>query len=852
MAVIYPNGAAPPAPVTEFFGRERELARLHDLLRSGAARLITLVGQGGIGKTRLAAEALRRVDPGRPVYWARLAELERDCGDRAENVLRSVVRTDTRDPIALDVGVGPRGGAIAENAILVLDNCEHVLGAVGRVVIDLLATTPGLTILATSREPIGWADEYILTVPPLSSFESLQLFRRRAELTGRPVRDDPDQLAIVRSICRRVEHSPLFIRLAAARLRHQPPAMVLAELTGDAADQRMQWSQSARAGTERRHRGVYDVIAWSFDLCEAEEQLLLQRMSVFAAGYETDGVAPQRNGVELAAVVAVCADGTLPAERVAPLLERLAERSLVSTFRTETSVRWYLVESVRLFAGDRLRRDSAGAARVAGRHRRYYRDRVVEARSLWYGPQEQSWLDWARTSWDDILIGIETGIADPGEALIGLETASVLLSVWVPFINGGSRALTRLTAAALDVTRGAGVTGHHIRATALLGWYYLWQGDADRAAALLDECVAGCMPAEFGDGSWRDTPETDIGLPASVEWIWGLELMLFRLDPRAITVLERAGRKFTAQGDRVGVERGLVFAALAASMLGDPAEAERTTRRHLERSVASESALAAHWARVALALALARSDDPAAALEPARTVVSGNGAGRDTWMTSWTVAVCMLVLAHLLAADPAALGAASAARVRATELAWLVGVFRACHRTMGICIERVPMVAAGVGRATETATAILGAADFAAAERRGGQFRSGSDAVRQYLRSHWPVRTLTASAKTGHGESEPDLRADSRWETLSPAEREVAVLAAAGWPNSAIAERRGSSVRTVDAQVASIRQKLLIASRRRIPDHIPAGLAERVRAERAAAAGRSRNRRRVTGLPDGQ
>lgn len=839
MAVIYPVVAAPVVPATEFFGRDRELARLRDLLRPGATRVVTLVGPGGIGKTRLAAEALRRVhraDPGRPVYWARLAELERDCGD-SEDVLRSVVRTDISDPDALEVGVGTRAGEIADRAILVLDNCEHVLNAVGRVVIDLLAAIPGLTVLATSREPIGWADEYILAVPPLSPVESLGLFRQRAELTGRPVSDDPDQLAVVRRICRRVEHNPLFVRLAAARLRHRPPAMVLAELTGDADDQRMRWSQSPRSGLERRHRGFYDVIAWSFDLCTGDERLLLQRMSVFAAGYETDGVQSQRNGVELAAVVAVCADEALPSERIAVLLEALAERSLASTFRTSTSVRWYLVESVRLFAADRLRCDPEAAARLAARHRRYYRDRVVAARSLWYGPREQSWLEWARASWDDILIGIETGLADPDEALIGLETASVLLSVWVPFVNGGSSALTRLTAQVLEVTRAAGVTEHHIRATALLGWCYLWQGDREQAVELLNECVAGCAPGRAGDRSWWDDPETDRGLPAPVEWIRGLDLMLFRMDPRAVTVLERVGREFTRQGDRIGAERGRVFAALAASMLADADRAEWMTRRHLDRSVAAESTLATHWARIARALALARSGDPVAALEPAYAVVSGPGVDRDTWTTSWSVAVCMVVLTQLLSGAPAAVGTAAAQRVRATELAWLVGVFRACHRMMGSSVERVPMVALGVRRATEVATAFIGPADFAAAEERGGQFRPGTDMVGRYARARWPVRPVRVPTAVE--------RTVSHWGTLSPAEREVAVLAAAGWPNSAIAERRGSSVRTVDAQVASIRQKLLIASRREIGSHIPVELSEVVALERASAAGRRRNRRRV-------
>lgn len=829
MVVIYPEGAVPAAPETEFFGRERELARLHDLLISPTVRLITLVGPGGIGKTRLAAEALRRVDPGRPVYWARLAELERDCADSAENVLRSMVRTDISDPSSLDIGIGARAG----RAILVLDNCEHVLTAVGRAVIDLLAGTAGLTILATSREPIGWADEYLVVVGPLSPPEALELFRQRAELTGRPVPGEPDQLAIVRRICRRVEYSPLLIRLAAARLRHRPPALVLAELTGDADDQRMRWSQGAHSGSERRHRGVFDVIAWSFDLCCADEQLLLCRMSVFAAGYETDGVEPQRNGVDTAAIVAVCADDRLPAERIASLLERLAERSLLSTFRTTDSVRWYLVESVRLFAADRLRREPAEAARLAGRHRRYYRDRVAEAHSLWYGPHEQAWLDWARTSWDDILIGIETALADPGEALIALETVSVLLSVWVPFANGGSCTLTRLAAAALEVTTGPGDDPDRIRATALLGWWHLWQGDDQRAARLLDDCVAGYRPGHPA-GTWRADPHTDIGLPPSVEWIWGLELMLFRLDSRAVAVLDRASRKFAALGDRIGIERAAVFTALAAAMLDEPGRAEAITRAHLERSVAAESALSVHWARVARALALARSADPAAALPEVHALLSGRYAVGDTWKVSWSVGVCMVVLTHLCALDPPAPGASPTARERADELAWLVGVFRACHRSMGVRVERMPMMALGVRRATAAATAILGPADFAAAERRGRQYRPGSEMVQQYVRRSW----LAAGART----AAPVGQNDSRWGALSPAERAVAVLAAAGWTNSAIALRRGSSVRTVDAQVASIRQKLLIGSRREIAGHIPGELAATVDAERAAVDRRSTRR----------
>ncbi|WP_169334955.1 AAA family ATPase, partial [Nocardia takedensis] len=147
--------------MSEFVGRTAELARL-DALLAGDARLITLVGPGGIGKTRLAAEALRRIshDQRRPVYWARLAEVERDDRLADEDVVRSVMRTDGSDPSEWDLLMSTFTDATAgaERRILVLDNCEHVLRSVGRVITKLLATAPTLTILATSREPVGWID----------------------------------------------------------------------------------------------------------------------------------------------------------------------------------------------------------------------------------------------------------------------------------------------------------------------------------------------------------------------------------------------------------------------------------------------------------------------------------------------------------------------------------------------------------------------------------------------------------------------------------------------------------------------------------------------------------------------
>ncbi|MFD8249250.1 ATP-binding protein [Nocardia sp. NPDC059691] len=826
MSLVQARGDVLPASTSEFVGRETELDRLGTLL-DGGARLITLVGPGGIGKTRLAAEALRRGVRvrGRPVYWARLAGLEADSTATAQDVMQSAVCADAGSPPARDalVRTFTSGDRRTERAVLVLDNCEHLLGAVAAMIAELLEGTPGLTILATSREPIGWADEYILPVPPLSPRQSLELFRQRAELIGRAIPDEREATAVAARICRRVDHNPLFIRLAAARLRHQPPIMVLHELTGDADDKRLHWTHGARAGAERRHRGVYDVIAWSFALCGPSEQLLLERLSVFAAGYETDDES-LRGGIDLDAAIAVCADDDLPAGEIEHLLERLTEQSLLSAHLTATTVSWYLVGSVRVFARERLcRRGRAELDRLAGRHRRYLRDKVVAGQALWLGPQDQTWLAWARSAWNDIVLGIESGLADPAEAVVALEIATVLLSMKVPYVKSGAGALTRLTERALEATRGSGpgTSGLADLATALLGWNSLWQGRTDHIPQLLADRAA--LPSDAGP---RYT-DTDFGLPAPVEWMWGLELMLVRGDRRAITVLTRARHKFAEQGDRIGAERSDVFVVFCAALVGDRTQALEHTARFLARSASSGSTLSRAWAEIARAVALAKHGSAAEALTLTHGVLTRHRGEQDTWTASWAVGAHIVALAQVLLAQRAEGRDRAACTDTATEIAYLVGSFKTRQRSMGISVERVPLIAAELRGAAEAARAVLGDRAYAAAERRtrlrpelDALWCSTADPVPASRRPDRPAASRPVSRRPA-----------SRWNDLSDAERDVAVFAAAGWPNSAIAGRRRSSIRTVDAQVAAIRQKLEIASRADIAAHIPDELADRVRYE---------------------
>ncbi|WP_157224040.1 hypothetical protein [Nocardia paucivorans] len=130
-----------------------------------------------------------------------------------------------------------------------MDNCEHVLADAASLIVSLLEAVPGLVVLATSREPVGWVDEHLVEVPPLSPHQALTLFRKRAELTGHPV-IGKNRIATAERICRHMHNNPLYIRLAAARLRRRPLDAILQELNGGASDKRMWWPRAWRVGTE--------------------------------------------------------------------------------------------------------------------------------------------------------------------------------------------------------------------------------------------------------------------------------------------------------------------------------------------------------------------------------------------------------------------------------------------------------------------------------------------------------------------------------------------------------------------------------------------------------------------------
>ncbi|WP_433599239.1 helix-turn-helix transcriptional regulator [Nocardia sp. CA-135953] len=809
----------------------------------GPTRLITLVGSGGIGKTTLAGEVLRRFQAARrvPIYWVRLARLAKGADRHAieEEIAHSMIDIDFSRRSTREVLADMLTSQQEAHSVLVLDNCEHVIIGAGELIAELLDAVPGLTILATSREAIGWVDEHRIFVPPLTGPEALALFRMRAELAGHPLVGS-DQIAAAEQICRHLHNNPLYIRLASARLVRQHLEIILREVSGAADDDRwMRWTRGARVGADERHRGVSDVITWSYELCSAEERLLFERLSVFAAGYDPnpeEGGDDASNdvGAELEAIVTICSDGRaagpedgsdenprLSTDNIGSVLWRLVDQSLVTAHFTSTTVRYSMLESLRLFAAQRLRERFTAevdeSARLRARHRQYYRDKIVYAATHWFGPSENGLMDWVRAAWDNILIAIESSLVAPKDAVLGLEICAGLLSLRSPFFKGSFREIRLRTERALAAARSTVPRPLELEVvtSGQLVWIMFCQGRTDDAEEWLEKCVALAITDPARRQHWRDTIDTDIGLPPPIEFAWGIELMLAHSDARSVTVLTRAGRKYQQLGDDAMASRCELYAAISACLLGPAPLAMELATAYAARVEASNASWVIAWARLILALASTKNGRPADALEIGRAALADQLASRDQWGSLWAVIFRSWSLAQIII-DTITVRAADEARLvaLATETAQLAGGIDGLRTKLALGITTVGPFVDEHEHAMAVARHVLGPDRFAAAYAQGTRLSEVAGQVQQLA-----MGTLTLDPL------EPDHDSSSvttSWSSLSKSEREVATLAAAGWTNPAIAARRGNSTRTIDAQLSAILQKLSIASRHEIINFVPA------------------------------
>ncbi len=469
-----------PAETTSFVGRRRELAEIRKKLT--ATRLVSLVGPGGVGKTRLALQAAADLGRGFAdgAWLVELAEVR----DGAAVLIAVLEALDLRDQAAnpplqvLTAFLGER------QVLLLLDNCEHVIGSVAQVVTGLLRAAPDLRVIATSREPLSVAGEQVVPVPPLAlpdedgrdSIEQLQqneaimlLVERAAAASGGFEVSSANQTTVVR-LCRRLDGLPLAIELAAVRTRVLTVEQILERLN----DRFALLTGGGRVALPR-HQTLRNTIDWSYELLMAAEQTVLRRLGVFAGRFTLEDVG------------AVCIFEDLSAGEVLDVLTSLVEKSLVTKEDVYGSACYRLHETMREYAS--LKSQEAGEeGLLAERCLEYYRTTCMSAAA---GARYRlpEWLAWAELQIDNIRAVLQECLArkDSGS---GLDIAASMRYYWIT--HGTTESLGWL-----DQLFAFGEASPSTQASAcyLRGWLSALQAEPAAARPWLARAVAAARDA---------------------------------------------------------------------------------------------------------------------------------------------------------------------------------------------------------------------------------------------------------------------------------------------------------------------------------------------------------------------
>jgi predicted ATPase/DNA-binding CsgD family transcriptional regulator len=457
--------------------RHREITEATRLLST--ARLLTLTGVGGVGKTRLAvrvAAGVRRAFTA-GVWLVELAALD-DCTLLGQTVADTV---GLRDQAAQPPLEALAGYLRDRRLLLVLDNCEHLVEDCGGLAADLLAVAPGLRILATSRHALGIAGEQLLAIPPLplpdperppqprtlDGNEAIRLFAERATLVRPDFEVTAGNHETLARICRRLDGVPLAIELAAARLRALSPEQILARL-----DDRFHFLRADSRAVLPRHQTLRAVVEWSYRLCSPAEQTLWARVSAFTDGFDLEGAET------------VCAGDGLDRHRVVDLVAGLVDKSILlrEDQHHGPQIRYRLLNTIAHYGRDTLH--AAGQESVLRRrHLGYYVHLAEQGNTEWFGPTQPEVAARARCEHANLRLALEYGLSTPGEAQAGLRLAAALHFHWqCGFVAEGRHWLDRVLALDTQPSRA--------RATAL--WISanlaLLQGDLPAATDMAVQC----------------------------------------------------------------------------------------------------------------------------------------------------------------------------------------------------------------------------------------------------------------------------------------------------------------------------------------------------------------------------
>ncbi|MCE7010267.1 LuxR C-terminal-related transcriptional regulator [Kibdelosporangium philippinense] len=748
--------------VTSFVGRDGLLADLHDLLRR--SRLVTLVGPGGVGKSRLAAELDRRHGESfGAVAVVRLVQVaEAGAVEREMAAALGMVDHSAR-PVyeGLVEHLRSRG-----EVLVILDNCEHLWEEVGELVGGLIEDVPSVRILATSRSYLGVAGEHLVQVPPLSltavdhsgHSPAMTLLVDRMQAAG-VVTD----VAADESLAELVRWSaglPLVLELIAVRLGSGlGSAKILERLNGG----RLLSATNARVsrGVQPHHKTLHHVLDWSWNLCTEQQQVLLTRIAVFGGSFDLD------------AVEAVCSGGTIEREEVVDLMGELVQQSLVAATSTG---RYRQLQPIREY-GLRKLADSGEEPRIRTAHWAYFRQLAEGAATGWFSADEVRWLNQIRADLHNFRAAVNYCALSPETVPAGLEIQFNLTRArsWFFFgmLNDGTELLDRMLELA-DLPVGP----ERIGVTALMGFGLLCRGDQAAAAKCLDLCQDMARQAGITDH------------PA-LTFFAGSHALFFDASEESIPVLQRACAQFAEAGPAFRGDHAMaeLLAAIAGGLVGTPDDAQLADQC-LVNAEASGAEWAISWALWAKGLTPLMHGDPRTAFALMREALSRQVTLREKWGTLWSVegmSWAMASLVTLLQLD-------NAAAKRAVELQ---GGAEQLQKDCGIAIGGLVPMRRQREQVRKSMLGLLDEAEYNAAYERGAaQARKDSE---EFLMGVLNLGVPTSDSGSIDG--------------LSKRQLEVALLIADGHTTKEIAAKLYLSTRTIEGVIQSLFGKLGVTRR---------------------------------------